>query len=119
MRTKDNHVEAAPRSTDAVVGATAFINAAMSPAGMLWRTWFERVRECATVHVVNATANLVIEEKKLAHTALITALQDLYDYQQSISSPDTRWGLPIYQRARAALSLARGEQNGLQTADVE
>lgn len=32
------------------------------------------------------------------------ALQVLYDYQQRISSPDTRWELPVYQQARAALA---------------
>lgn len=35
---------------------------------------------------------------------LTEALKDLYDYQQRISSPDTRWELPVYQRVRAALA---------------
>lgn len=44
-----------------------------------------------------------------AHDALVEALQALYSYQQTISSPDTRWELPVYQQARAAIRLANGE----------
>jgi hypothetical protein len=37
-------------------------------------------------------------KKKLEATK--ASLKELYDYQQRISSPDTKWELPIYQRAR-------------------
>lgn len=36
-----------------------------SPSGKLWHEWFDRCGEHATLDVVNATATLVIEEKKL------------------------------------------------------
>lgn len=41
--------------------------------------------------------------------ALVESLRELYEYQQQISSPDTRWGLPIYEKARAALASATKE----------
>lgn len=37
-----------------------------SPSGKLWHEWFDRCGEHATIEVVNATATLVIEEKKIA-----------------------------------------------------
>jgi hypothetical protein len=49
-------------------------------------------------------------KKQLDWTKLVLAdtkqsLQELYNHQQRISSPDTRWELGVYQRARAALEL--------------
>ncbi len=116
MNPKDDHVEAAPRSTDAVVDATKS-SLILQVSQMLAH---EAYHYCADCHshcrqltlTVEAFKESLREESSLSerNAALVAALQDLYDYQQSISSPDTRWGLPVYQRARAALSLARGEQ---------
>jgi hypothetical protein len=46
-------------------GFSAFVDAALSPSGMLWRRWFDRVGDAATIRVVNATADLVIGEREL------------------------------------------------------
>ena len=42
--------------------------------------------------------------REQAYKAVVEAARGMYSYQQSISSPDTRWGLPVYQKFRAALA---------------
>lgn len=58
--------------------ASAFIEAALSPSGVLWREWFGRAGDAVTINLVNATAKLVIGERDIAtkkYEALVTAAQ--------------------------------------------
>ena len=46
---------------------------------------------------------------RAAAMELLSALEYLCAHHQCISSPDTRWELPVYQQARDAIAKAKGQ----------
>jgi len=48
-----------------------------SPSGALWRQWFERLGIKADATVVNATANLLVAERKLWRGAAVDIVEKL------------------------------------------
>ena len=94
------------------------------PLAIAWDEWLASDEGRVAVQYEslprNGTAQRYLENRlhrafdagaKAHEKELYDALKALYDYQQSISSPDTRWGLPIYERARVALAAVVHNQN--------
>jgi hypothetical protein len=81
------------------------------PAGQLWINWFEKVGELATVDVINATATLVIEEKKLAQDSNLALIRQLRGALIFALTPpfDVETGREQYERVITAADGVLGE----------